>query len=335
VDNIGKNAYNIDMILFKKIVKSTLMAILALLLVLIVFVGGLTTWHHTLLTIERGQLDNPGNFVSVDGNSMNVYASGESQENIATLVFISGAGTSAPIYSFMPLINRLQNYRIVVVERFGYGYSNIVKNLKRDIATMLDNTRQALKESNIRLENLILLPHSMGGLEALYWISQYPDEVLGVVGLDMANPGSYDSIDFESEKSQIMLAKKLKFFGLSRVLENGDGTTDLTNNQIKQQKILSHRNFVNPSLVDEGLALLNNVEVVRQTMVKKGNFELPMLLFSSNGKEIDEHWVPSQRSFAEQSENRKLIELDVCHYIFQYKAEQIAQEINSFVGGLV
>ena len=38
----------------------------------------------------------------------------------------------------------------------------------------------------------VLLPHSMSGLEAIYWAQKYPDEVMGIVGMDMAFPKAYE-----------------------------------------------------------------------------------------------------------------------------------------------
>lgn len=38
-------------------------------------------------------------------------------------------------------------------------------------------------------------PHSMSGLETLYWVQKYPDEVSAIIGLDMAVPEHYDSMN--------------------------------------------------------------------------------------------------------------------------------------------
>lgn len=46
--------------------------------------------------------------------------------------------------------------------------------------------RAALKSAKIEAP-YILCPHSMSGIEALYWAQQYPEEVLAIIGLDMAH----------------------------------------------------------------------------------------------------------------------------------------------------
>src|SRR5699024_12131853 len=64
----------------------------------------------------------------------------------------------------------------------------------RDIDTMLSETREALKQAGIS-DPYILFPHSMSGIEALYWAEKYPDEVKAIVGLDMATPEAYEELN--------------------------------------------------------------------------------------------------------------------------------------------
>ena len=84
-------------------------------------------------------------------------------------------------------------YKIVVVEKFGYGFSDVVDE-KRDMDTILSETRTALDKAGVK-GPYILCPHSMSGLEALYWAQKYPDEVEAIIGLDMAVPDHYDEMD--------------------------------------------------------------------------------------------------------------------------------------------
>ena len=110
-----------------------------------------------------------------------------------TFVFLSGAGTCSPILDFKSLYSLLSDdYRIVVVEKFGYGYSDVVDE-DRNIQTILSETRLALNKAGI--EGLyVLCPHSMSGIEALYWAQKYPDEIEAIIGLDMAVPEYYENM---------------------------------------------------------------------------------------------------------------------------------------------
>lgn len=84
-------------------------------------------------------------------------------------------------------------YQIVVVEKFGYGFSDIVDK-GRDIDSILEDTRAALAAAGLNAP-YVLCPHSMSGLEALYWAQKYPDEISAIIGLDMAVPEYYDSMN--------------------------------------------------------------------------------------------------------------------------------------------
>jgi len=166
----------------------------------------------------------------------------------------------------------------------------------------------------------------MGGLEALYWAKTYPDEVAAIIGLDMAVPQSYDSLDFEAERAQIAIARRLSFFGLSRILGGDSYQRDLDAEAIAQQNRLTHRNFLNISVYNELLALLDNAEIVKNAT----NPSQPMLLFVSNGEAIGDFWVPTITNFANENE-ALMIKMAVGHYIFQHEPEFIAKQAIEFL----
>ena len=68
-----------------------------------------------------------------------------------------------------------------------------VVDKSRDIDSILEDTRTALAAAGLNAP-YVLCPHSMSGLEALYWAQKYPDEVSAIIGLDMAVPEYYDSM---------------------------------------------------------------------------------------------------------------------------------------------
>lgn len=142
--------------------------------------------HRHVLRKEAGLLKPPGTMVEVNGHSLHVYAEGGKGHG-PVLVFLSGSGTPAPVFDFEKLYRLLsKECRIAVVEKVGYGYSRYCGS-SRDLDNMLFETREALKKSGER-GPFVLFPHSMSGLEALYWAVKYPEEICGIVGLD--NGGS-------------------------------------------------------------------------------------------------------------------------------------------------
>ncbi|MDE7279649.1 MAG: alpha/beta hydrolase, partial [Oscillospiraceae bacterium] len=90
--------------------------------------------HRVRISREARQINFIGTPVTVDGRSMNVYSEGDGD---VTLVFMSGGGTCSPVLDFKSLYSLLSDkYRIAVVEKFGYGFSDVVDK-ERDIDSIL------------------------------------------------------------------------------------------------------------------------------------------------------------------------------------------------------
>ena len=97
--------------------------------------------HRVQLSKENAIVQPIGRSVEVNGHMMNVYTEGTGN---TTLVFLSGGGTCSPVLDFRSLYSQLSDtYRVAVVEKAGYGFSEIT-NSSRDIDTILSETRQAL-----------------------------------------------------------------------------------------------------------------------------------------------------------------------------------------------
>ena len=112
-----------------------------MIIILIVFLVGLIAIHisHRIkLNKEEGLKTPLGILVEVDGHQMSVYVEGNGNK---TIVFMSGGGTCSPILDFRSLFSTLSdNYKIVVVEKFGYGFSDVVDK-ERSIDSILEDTR--------------------------------------------------------------------------------------------------------------------------------------------------------------------------------------------------
>ena len=80
--------------------------------------------HRVLLAGEEDLITPPGRMIDVDGHKMHVYSVGKGDK---TLVLMAASGTVCPSLDFKNLYSGLgDDCRIVVVEKFGYGYSDTV-----------------------------------------------------------------------------------------------------------------------------------------------------------------------------------------------------------------
>lgn len=96
------------------------------------------------------------------------------------------------------------------------GFSDVV-DVARDIDTILSETRTALAKAEIS-GPYILCPHSISGIEALYWAQTYPNEVMAIIGLDMAVPEFYE--DYNVNIPMLKLAAFAANVGITRWIPN-------------------------------------------------------------------------------------------------------------------
>ena len=266
-----------------------------------------------------------GELVTVNGHKIHVYTQGD--KNAPTIVFMSGHCTVAPVYDFKVLYEKLlSDFRIIVIEKFGYGYSDIC-DFPCDIDTLVSIQRQALSSLG-ETGPYILASHSISGLEAIRWKQKYPEEVSGIIGIDMASPLSF-SVWTEAEiKKTVRLMKVLRTLKLASILVSVSDIS-LTEEEFKQHKLLKKRNTFNLCCINEAKEVLNNAKIVGET----GDIQCPTLLFSSNGEDQERDWVLNQQKFALRMD-AKLVSYDCSHYIHHFKSDEMSKEIIAFVNSL-
>lgn len=306
--------------------KKFLKIILYFFVVVFLFIIFFTIYHHIALKKEAKFIKANGIFVTVDGHKMHIYSEG-SKNNKPTIVLMSGSGVAAPVYDYKVLYSKLSDeYHVVVIEKFGYGYSDI-SGLTRDIDTLVREDREALKlagESGL----FVLMPHSMSCLEALYWVQHYPNEVPAIVGLDMAEPEFYKYM--KDNTFQLKLISAVTFIGLHRIpILDSMNTQGLTKEEIQQHRYLMNKMTLNSDVLNESKVVKDNARTVEDGSVP----DIPMLLFSSNGEGTGDskEWRKYQTDFAKESQKRQLIKLDCGHMMHYYKSDYIAQNIKSFL----
>lgn len=317
------------MSLKRKLFRAVVIAAIAFcLLLLAIYV------NHRFQTAKESELLLPlGDLVEVDGHKMSVYSEGTGNE---TLVFMSGGGTCSPILDFKSLYSLLSDdYKIVVVEKFGYGFSNVV-NAPRDLDTMLGQTRAALQKAGHE-GPYVLCPHSMSGLEALYWAQQYPDEVEAIVGLDMAVPQHYDAMDINIPL--LKLGQYAAGLGVTRLLP-GTAESDairhgtLTAEEKAIYRAVFHSRTATASMIGEAKAVKANAALVD----RGGIPEVPLLLFISDGSGgtgfSTQAWRQIPEEYLSQAQNGTFIELDCPHYVHDYEYERISREIRAFLDAM-
>ena len=308
-----------------------LLKIILIIATIIILLMVISFAHHKICSSKEKKLLVPlGELVEVNGYNMSIYTEGEGDK---TLVFMSGSGTCSPILDFKSLYSLLSGeYKIVVVEKFGYGFSDIVEE-KRDIDTILSETRMALDKAGIQ-DPYVLCPHSLSGLEALYWAQKYPDEVEAIVGLDMAVPAYYDEMDISIP--MMKLGHYGAALGITRwipSLAESDAIKygTLSEKEKEIYRAVFYQRTATETMIDEAKVVKDNANIVNENGIP----QVPMLLFISNGSGgtsfTKENWRSIPEKYISDHDNVSYIELDCPHYVHDYKYEEISQEIRNFI----
>ena len=289
--------------------------------------------NHKIHLSKEDKLFVPnGQMVEVNGHYMHVYMEGEGD---ITLVFMSGGGTCSPVLDFKSLYSLLSDkYKIVVVEKAGYGFSDIF-DVDRNIDTILHETREVLSKAEIN-GPYILYPHSMSGIEALHWAQRYPDEVMAIIGLDMAVPEAYE--DYNINIPMIKLSAFAANIGVTRwipSLSESDAIKygTLTKEEKELYKVIFYRRTATETMLTEVQEIKTNASKVKEDGVPN----IPILMFSSNGKGTgwnEDIWRTLQKNYIQNAEDGEIINLDCSHYVHDIEYKKIANETEIFIRSL-
>ena len=283
-------------------------------------------FHRINLEKEQASLTPMGQRVLVNGHQMNVYVEGDGLE---TIVVLSGAGIASPILDFKNVSDSLsKRYKVVIVERAGYGYSDD-SNHSRDVMEVLSETRQALSQANVT-GPFIILSHSMASLESLAWQEKYPDEVKALIGLDWALPSSYE--DLKDNQALLTVAYWSSKIGLLRYFPESFYIKNpaLTESERQQYKLLAYKQLISQAMLHESRMVKENAKKVPSSI----NPKIPTLLLVSNGQDTSfsqSEWQRYAEKFASEQSNVNVIYMDVPHDLYHYQSHEIVSQIEEFL----
>ena len=285
-------------------------------------------YHRLDLQREKTSLNPMGQMVSVNGHDMSVFVKGNGPQ---TLVFLSGAGTASPILDFKDLYDGLsKQYKIVVVERAGYGYSEDTSK-SRDVSEVLSETRQALAKAQVS-GPYIILSHSMASLETLLWQEKYPSEIKAIIGLDWALPESYAHLKMHPQI--LRMARLGSQLGLLRYIPSRlyVPNENLSSSDRRLYQRIAYRQILSQAMLNESLSVKENAKKVDA----KIDSQIPTLLLVSNGEDTSfskEEWRNYAARFAKDQKNIELTFYDAPHYLYHCQTKEVVAKIEDFIKG--
>ena len=293
---------------------------------LLLFLGATFVFHQFSLRNESKLLTPIGKQVTVNGHRMNVSVKGEGSE---TIVFLSGAGIASPILDFKNLSDPLsKKYKVVVVERAGYGFSED-SDRSRDVMEVLSETRQALAQAHVS-GPYVIISHSMASLESLAWQEKYPNEVKALIGLDWALPASYE--DLKDNQALLTVAYWSSKIGLLRYFPESFYIKNptLTETERQQYKLLAYKQLMSQAMLHESRLAKENAKKVPSSI----NPKIPALLLVSNGEGTtfsQSEWQRYAERFASDQSNVQVDYMDAPHDLYHYQSDAIVSRIKEFL----
>lgn len=299
-----------------------LIALCTILTVLVVFVASVYVVNLISNEREQGKIEYYGQKVLVDGKQMNVLIQGDGKE---TIVLLPGYGTASPVLDFEPLVKELSpDYRVVVIEPFGYGLSDDT-NKVRTSQNIVDEIHECLQKLNIK--KYTLMGHSIAGIYGLEYVNQYEKEVKAFVGIDTSVPQQETE---ELPVSSLQLLNQSGFYRLLLKVNPDQLVMPNVDQQTKDQiKMLTFRNFLNESQASEAENFTNNFKNAERLHFPK---RLPVVFYLADQTEEETpSWKPMHEELLKNVDHGKVVTFKGGHYLHHTKSKEIADDVRGFL----
>ena len=289
----------------------------------------LSVGSNAVLSVSDALAQPYGQLVTLPDGAVNTAVSGTGEE---TFVIMPGYGAASPVLEFAPLVNDLDDHAtVVVVEPFGYGYSDRKTDADRTLENISTELHQTLTALHVH-RPYTLVAHSIGALYALDYVNRFPGEVRAVVTIDGSVP--IDAVASEAQQSRwlrlwtisgvtrwVSMVKPTLFVRAPRDTYSEDA--------LRQMRTLMLRNDSTPALVEESHRMGQNVNAAKGLSFPA---KLPVLAFvAQNTIDLLPEWYPAHQAQLDGLVRSKLIVIDDSHYLHYHHSPEIADAVRTFL----
>lgn len=259
-------------------------------LVVLIGVFGFGAIYQALATSrDRQQFLPPGNIIEIDGNNWHYQIMGQGHP---TVIVDSGTGGTHLDWQFVqPEVAKFT--RILTYDRAGYGWSDLSSE-PRTSEQVISELRQLLRKVEIE-PPYVLVGMSLSGLFSRSFAYNYPEEVVGMLLVDVAHEKMYEKAPTEwvefNKRLEELLIRVFPFLGrigLFRLLVTFDylplaaGLFQKFPPSVQPlaKAIYSQTNFWE-AFSQESVALSISMNQVEQARKTKPFPEIPLIVLSS------------------------------------------------------
>ncbi|MBR3614207.1 MAG: alpha/beta hydrolase [Clostridia bacterium] len=250
-------------------------------------------------TRYKGQYKNLVMVYEDDNKMMNMYTVGDGPK---TIVILAGFGSQSPIIQYKALADGLKDeYKVVIVEYFGYGYSMSMKKNPRTNENIVNEIKKALEMYEIP-GPYVLMPHSHSNIYAMYFQQAYPELVQGIVSIDGLYPAQindkYYQEKLDTDISNINITSIFELTGFERILSYVREDIFYINEMREMPEIYGkeelsvYRNRIGSNYLSR--TMVREVEKLRDNMTEMVNYKYPdylptlQILASDTVKQYDD-----------------------------------------------
>ncbi|WP_254678976.1 alpha/beta fold hydrolase [Arthrobacter sp. 24S4-2] len=278
---------------------------------------------------EKSSISPYGERIAINGGEINVQRNGHTGQPI---VLLSGLGTPAPGLDFAPLARELGDFDVIVVEGFGYGYSDMQASERsnKNISTEL---HEVLTKLHIK-QPYVLAGHSIAGFYTLDYANRYPNEVAAVIGIDATIPKPTNQ-PVEEPQPGINWERALSVTGLVRTvtaiapgLAAPDGDA-YTADELERMRLMMSWNFGNDAVADETSRIANNAASLRGVHYPD---MLPVLAFLADDKsDTTKTRTAAAEDLLKNVRSHEIVTLEGGHYLHWTQSKRMAETIRTFL----
>ncbi len=278
---------------------------------------------------EKSSISPYGERITINGGELNVLRNGHAG---LPIVLLSGLGTPAPGLDFAPLVRELADFDVIVVEGFGYGYSDMQASERsnKNISTEL---HEVLTKLHIK-QPYVLAGHSIAGFYTLDYANRYPNEVAAVIGIDATIPKPTNE-PVEEPQPGINWIRALSVTGLVRTvtaiapgLAAPDGDA-YTADELERMRLMMSWNFGNDAVADETSRIASNAASLRGVHYPD---TLPVLAFLADDRsDTTKTRTAAAEDLLKNVGRHEIVTLEGGHYLHWTQSKLMAETIRTFL----
>lgn len=282
---------------------------------------------------ERSATVPYGQRVQTSHGALNVVHTPGNGRTGQSIVLLSGLGTPAPAVDFAPLIRELGDYDVVVVEGFGYGYSD-QPPLERSVENITSELHEALAKAEVP-RPYVIGGHSIAGFYTLAYANRYPTDVVAVIGIDPTVPAAgkihtdqtsvpAGGINWEGLVAASGLLRWATMLAPGLVEPDGTAYTSGERDLIRK---MANWNFGNASVLDETSRIADNA---RKVQAMRYPDDVPVLTFLATAKEPAPD-AALHESRLQNVRHHEIVLVPGGHYLHWTHAPAVASKIKAFL----